>query len=55
MVVSAAVAALSAKRGDTPRSDLKGAPKQMLGSMTRCQLEELAHAKRRTRPEHAKH
>ena len=39
----AAGAALSAKRGDTPKSKLKGASKSMEGSMSEKQLEELAH------------
>jgi hypothetical protein len=48
----AAGAALSARRGDTPRSELKGASKQMVESMTEKQLEELAHTKRKGKPEH---
>ena len=48
----AAGAALSAKRGDTPRSKLKGASKSMLESMTEKQLEEFAHTKRKGKPEH---
>lgn len=48
----AAGAALSAKRGDTPKSDLKGASKQMVDSMTEKELEELAHTKRKGKPEH---
>lgn len=47
----AAGAALSAKRGDTPKSKLKGASKSML-SMSEKQLEEFAHAKRKGKPEH---
>ena len=35
----AAGAALSAKRGDTPKSKLKGASKSMVESMTEKQLE----------------
>ena len=50
----AAGAALSAKRGDTPKSQLKGASKSML-SMTEKQLEELASTKRKGKPEHLKH
>ena len=38
----AAGAALSAKRGDTPKSELKGASKQMVESMTETQLEDFA-------------
>jgi hypothetical protein len=47
----AAGAALSAKRGDTPKSKLKGASKSML-SMSEKQLEEFAHTKRKGKPEH---
>ena len=48
----AAGAALSAKRGDTPKSTLKGASKSMAESMTETQLEEFAHTKRKGKPEH---
>lgn len=48
----AAGAALSAKRGDTKVSDLKGASKSMYDSMTEKALEELAHTKHRGKPEH---
>lgn len=48
----AAGAALSAKRGDTPKSKLKGASKSMVDSMTESQLEDLAHTKRKGRPDH---
>ena len=48
----AAGAALSAKRGDTPKSKLKGASKQMEESMTEKQLEEFAHTRRKGKPEH---
>ena len=48
----AAGAALSAKRGDTPKSKLQGASKQMEESMTEKQLEEFAHTKRKGKPEH---
>ncbi|HST36107.1 MAG TPA: DUF3008 family protein [Allosphingosinicella sp.] len=48
----AAGAALSAKRGDTPKSKLKGASKQMVESMTEKQLEEFASTKRKDKPEH---
>jgi hypothetical protein len=47
----AAGAALSAKRGETPKSQLKGASKSML-SMSEKQLEEFAHTKRKGKPEH---
>ena len=50
----AAGAALSAKRGDTPRSELKGASKGMVESMTEKELEELAETKRKGKPEHVK-
>ena len=48
----AAGAALSARRGDTPRSELRGASRQMAESMTEKQLEEFAHTKRKGKPEH---
>lgn len=50
----AAGAALSAKRGDTAKSDLKGASRSMEKSMTEKELEELASTKRRGKPEHAR-
>ena len=50
----AAGAALSAKRGDTPKRDLKGASKHMAESMTEKELEEFAHTKRKGKPEHVK-
>jgi hypothetical protein len=49
----AAGAALSAKRGDTPESKLRGASKSMEKSMSEKQLEDLAHTKRKGKPEHA--
>ena len=48
----AAGAALSAKRGETPRSKLRGASRQMEESMTEKQLEDFAHTKRKGKPEH---
>ena len=48
----AAGAALSAKRGETPRSKLKGASKSMMESMSQKQLEEFAHTPRKDKPEH---
>ena len=48
----AAGAALSAKRGDTPKSRLKGAARSMAESMTEKQLEEFAHTSRKGKPEH---
>ena len=47
----AAGAALSAKRGDTPKSKLQGASKQMASSMSEKQLEELASTRRKGKPE----
>ncbi len=49
----AAGAALSAKRGETPKSKLKGPSKQMADSMSEKQLHELAKTKRKGKPEHA--
>lgn len=48
----AAGAALSAKRGETPKSKLKGASKSMAASMTETQLEELAATRRKGKPDH---
>ena len=48
----AAGAALSAKRGETSKSDLKGASKQMVKSMTEKELEELATTSHKGKPEH---
>lgn len=48
----AAGAALSAKRGETPKSKLKGASKSMVESMTEKQLEDFAHTRRKGKPEH---
>jgi len=48
----AAGAALSAKRGDTPKSELKGASKSMVDSMSKTELEELASTSRKDKPEH---
>lgn len=47
----AAGAALSAKRGDTPKSKLTGASKQMASSMSENELEEMASTKRKGKPE----
>ena len=47
----AAGAALSAKRGDTPKSELKSASKSML-SMSESELEKMASTKRKGKPEH---
>ena len=48
----AAGAAVSAKRGDTPKSKLKGASKQMVSSMSEKELEKMASTKRKGKPEH---
>ncbi len=50
----AAGAALSAKRGETPKSKLQGASKSMAESMTKKELEELASTKRKGKPEHVR-
>jgi hypothetical protein len=50
----AAGAALSAKRGETPKTKLKGASKEMVESMTEKELEELASTKRKGKPEQVK-
>lgn len=47
----AAGAALSAKRGDARKSDLKGASKDMYESMTESELEDLAETKRKGLPD----
>ncbi len=46
----AAGAALSAKRGDTDKKDLKGASKEMVDSMTEEELGEMASTKRKDLP-----
>ncbi len=46
----AAGAALSAKRGDTRKSELKGASRDMYDSMSESQLEDLAETKRKGLP-----
>jgi len=48
----AAGAALSAKRGDTKVSDLKGASKEMYHSMSAKELEEMASTDREDLPGH---
>jgi hypothetical protein len=47
----AAGAALAAKRGDAPKSSLKGASKSM-SSMSEKELEKMASTKRKGKPEH---
>lgn len=46
----AAGAALSAKRGERPKSSLKGASKQMAESMSEKELDRMASVKRRKLP-----
>ncbi len=48
----AAGAALSAKRGESKKSSLKGASREMVDSMTEKQLEDLASTKLKGLPEH---
>lgn len=48
----AAGAALSAKRGETKKGDLKGASKEMESSMSEKELEEMASTKRKGKPDH---
>jgi hypothetical protein len=50
----AAGAALSAKRGGTPKSQLKGASKSML-SMSEAELERMASTKRKGKPKRVTH
>lgn len=47
----AAGAALSAKRGETKKSELKGASKEMYESMSESELEELAETDRKGLPD----
>ncbi len=47
----AAGAALAAKRGETEKSELKGASKEMYESMSEKQLEELAATRRKGKPQ----
>lgn len=49
----AAGAALPTRRGDTPRSELRGASLEMFETMTGQALEDLAHTPRHDLPEHA--
>jgi len=48
----AAGAALAAKRGEIPKSELKGASIEMYETMTEKELDELASVKRSKLPEH---
>lgn len=50
----AAGAALSAKRGETPKSRLRGAAREMEATMTEAQLEDFAATKRKGKPEHVR-
>ncbi len=47
----AAGAALSAKRGETPKKDLQGASKEMERSMTESELEDMAATPHKGLPE----
>lgn len=49
----AAGAALSAKRGETKKGELKGPSKSMYESMDEAELERMASTKRKGKPEHA--
>jgi Protein of unknwon function (DUF3008) len=49
----AAGAALAAKRGEKNKSELKGASKSMVGSMSEQELHDMASTKRKRKPEHA--
>ena len=49
----AAGAALSAKRGERPKSSLKGASRGMAESMNKSELEKMASAKRKKLPTRA--
>ncbi len=48
----AAGAALAAKRGDRPKSSLKGASKSMAKSMSQSELKKMASTKRKGKAEH---
>ncbi|MDM9559473.1 DUF3008 family protein [Bordetella petrii] len=48
----AAGAALSAKRGEQKKSELKGAAKSMYESMDKKELEKMASGSTRSKPEH---
>jgi len=49
----AAGAALAAKRGDKKKSELRGASKSMVETMSEQQLHDLASTKRKGKPGHA--
>ncbi|AIT78630.1 DUF3008 family protein [Novosphingobium pentaromativorans] len=48
----AAGAALAAKRGETSKSSLQGASREMFETMSERQLEEFAGTSRKGKPEH---
>lgn len=48
----AAGVALSAKKGDRKKGDLKGPSKSMYESMSKSELEDMASGKRKGKPEH---
>lgn len=48
----AAGAALAAKRGEKKKSELEGASKSMVDSMSEEELEEMASTKRKGKPKH---
>ena len=49
----AAGAALSAKRGEQPKSSLRGASKSMADSMSEDELHDMASARRKGKPDKA--
>jgi Protein of unknwon function (DUF3008) len=48
----AAGAALAAKRGERKKSELKGASRSMIDSMSEQQLHDMASTKRKGKPQH---
>jgi hypothetical protein len=48
----AAGMALAAKRGETDKSDLQGAARDMYESMSESELDEMASTPRKGKPEH---
>ncbi|MBI1291361.1 DUF3008 family protein [bacterium] len=48
----AAGAALAAKRGEKKKSELRGASREMVESMTEDELEEMASGSRKGKPDH---
>jgi hypothetical protein len=51
----AAGAALAAKRGDMPKSKLRGASKDMEKSMSKKELKDFAETKRKGKPKRVAH